>query len=93
MRRVILAVVSGGGLVLLIECLNHLRIATFETFILLLPGIFVACMSPDAACNPEGDLHPPGIVALILLRVINIVFYSGILYLASWAWRRLKSSR
>jgi hypothetical protein len=82
MRRVLLSILTGGAFVAVVDWLNHVQVATIPTFMLLLPGILVACMSPDAACSPEGDLHPPGIVARILREVVNFVFYGGLIYLA-----------
>jgi len=90
-RRLILAGVLAAALVVLLEYLNHLH--TGATFGLLLPGIIVGCMLPDAACSAEGDLHPPGMVALILVRLVNIVFYGGLIYLVLGAWRALRTSK
>jgi hypothetical protein len=86
-----LAAISGVAFVLLVEHLNQLHIATLETFALLLPGIVVGCISPDAACTFEGDLHPPGILAQIFGRLINFGFYGGTAYLAFGALSHFKT--
>jgi hypothetical protein len=71
--------------------LSRKGVATRETFVLLLPGIFVACLSPDAACSPEGDLHPPGIIGRVLLAVVNVAFYGALVYWISKFFRRQHS--
>ena len=89
MRRVLLAIVTGGVFVAVIERLNHTSVASVQTFILLLPGIITACMLPDAACSVTGDSHPPGIVAVILVPVVNIGFYGGLAYVVIWTFGRV----
>jgi hypothetical protein len=84
---VLLAIVTGGVFVAVVDWLNHVNVVTAKTFTLLLPGIIVACMSPDAACSAEGDLHPPGIVAMILERIVNVGFYGRLAYVVIWTFR------
>jgi hypothetical protein len=91
--KFISAAISGVAFVLLVERLNQLHIATAETFAFLLPGIIVGCISPDAACTFEGDLHPPGILALILTLIVNFSFYGGVAYLAFGALSNFKTQR
>ena len=80
MRRFGVATIFGVVFVFVAEALNRLHIGTRETFELLLPGVIAGCMSPDAACSSEGDLHPPGIFALVVQLAVNIGFYGGALY-------------
>jgi hypothetical protein len=81
MRRVLLALLAGAIIVAVLLWLNHARVATAQTFTLLLPGIIVACMSPDASCSPVGDVHPPGMIAMTLEAAVNVLLYGGLVYL------------
>ena len=81
MRRILIAIISGGMFVAIVEWLNHVGVAAIQTFALLLPGIVVACVSPDAACGSKGDLHPPGVLAVAVLNIVNVAFYGGLIYL------------
>ena len=93
MRRILLAVALATVFVLAVDRLNHTGFPhplIVGTFIILLPGIIVGCMSPDAACTAGGDLHPPGILAVILIRVANVVLYGWVIWLLLGRAKRLK---
>ena len=81
MRQALSAFLIGGIFVAAAELINRADLAAPATFLVLLPGIVAGCMSPDAACGAEGDLHPPGALAVFLQIALNMMFYGGAVYL------------
>ena len=90
LSRIVSALICGVLFVIALERLNSLHYFVEETFGALLPGIVVACLSPDSACSSEGDLHTPGLVAVALRFLVNIGLYSAIAYAIMWAANRIE---
>jgi hypothetical protein len=84
MKRVVLAVLIGGAFVGVVEVLGYRGVATPVPFNLLIIGILAGAHAPDTGFNPEGDLHPWGLVSTSIMYAVNIAIYSLLAYLILW---------
>jgi hypothetical protein len=47
---------------------------------LMLPGILVGSFVPGNGFGWEGEIHPWGLISIIVVYTVNIVLYSGLAY-------------
>jgi len=77
-RQTWLSLFIGGAFVGTLALLGHHDMATPVPFWLLLPGIVAGAFVPGADLNPEGDEHPWGALATIVVYAVNVACYGGL---------------